>query len=101
MAHSTALQSYRAAWQWLMPHCSAQGLGTGLRLLSLFRCQDALAAFQRLPLSQRNTGDCPDVAALQRTQLLPTLACIGRLYMSASQQCARCSLPVSCNRVCV
>lgn len=36
-----------------------QGLGSGLRLLSLYRCQDALAAFQRLPPSQKSTGVCP------------------------------------------
>lgn len=40
--------------EWLHDH--GQGLGAGLRLLSLFRCQDTLAAFQRLPPSQRNTG---------------------------------------------
>lgn len=37
-------------------YMSLQSLGAGLRLLCLFRCQDALTAFQRLPPSQRDTG---------------------------------------------
>ena len=79
------------AQQCLVPHCSAQGLGAGLRLLSLFRCQDALAAFQRLSPSQRNTGGCPNCCALQHSHLHHFLAHEG--HRPASHMSVTCVQP--------